>query len=117
MGHVSDADFKRYEHVVNGAYQFADMMLGAYLAMADDNTTLMLISGHGFQSGDLRPNLGAKVVALMRSAFIESWGSWLQRVLSEDTLTFGALNIDIAPTTLSLLGLTAEPKRTGFVRA
>ena len=108
MGHVSDGDFERYSHVVNGAYQLADMMLGAYFALADDNTYLMLMSGHGFQSGAFRPGPQPKGRAANGARLYRELGAIAVRGpgLSEDTLAFGALNIDMAPTALAMLGVS-----------
>ena len=52
---VSDHDFKMYRNVVDMGYMFHDMMLQQLLDIAGDETTVMLISDHGFHSDHLRP--------------------------------------------------------------
>ena len=52
---VNEKDFEIYKDVVAGAYQFHDMMLGTMLSLVDDDTTVMLISDHGFHPDHLRP--------------------------------------------------------------
>ena len=52
---VSDHDFKMYRHVVDMGYVYHDMMLKQLLEYADDDTTVILISDHGFHPDHLRP--------------------------------------------------------------
>jgi len=53
--HIDQKEFDDYKGVVESAYQFHDMMLERSLALIDDNTTVMLISDHGFHSDHQRP--------------------------------------------------------------
>lgn len=55
QNNVSDHDFKMYRNVVDMGYMFHDMMLQQLLDIAGDETTVMLISDHGFHSDHLRP--------------------------------------------------------------
>ena len=52
---ISDHDHRMYRHVVDMGYVFHDMMLKQLLESTDENTTVMLISDHGFHSDHLRP--------------------------------------------------------------
>ena len=56
---VSESDARIYGHVMEGCYRFHDMMLDAMLSYAGDDTTVLLISDHGFQSGTGRPSANA----------------------------------------------------------
>jgi tetratricopeptide (TPR) repeat protein len=101
---VSDVDFDRYRHVVAATYRFHDMLLGTLSALAGPDTTLLLVSDHGFESGGLRQGLDA-------------WASpenWHRRYgiaalagprVQPGAALFGASLLDVAPTTLALLGL------------
>ena len=55
MAHVSAEDAAVYGYVVRGVYRFHDMMLGQLLAVAGPETTVLLVSDHGFYSDHLRP--------------------------------------------------------------
>ena len=52
---VSEEDFEKYKGVIEGGYRFHDMMLGAMMQLVDDDTTLILLSDHGFHPDHLRP--------------------------------------------------------------
>ncbi len=53
---ISESDFDLYGNVVNGAYRFHDMMLGTLLQKAGPDTTVILLSDHGFHPDHLRRN-------------------------------------------------------------
>ena len=53
---VKAEDFAIYQHVVANAYRYHDAMLGTLLSMADENTTVILLSDHGFHPDHLRPS-------------------------------------------------------------
>ena len=52
---VKEEDFELYKEVVRGAYRFHDMMLERLLQLAGPETTIILCSDHGFESGAKRP--------------------------------------------------------------
>ena len=52
---VSEDDFEKYSSVVSTAYQFHDQMLGTLLGKVPDDTTVILMSDHGFHPDHLRP--------------------------------------------------------------
>jgi predicted AlkP superfamily phosphohydrolase/phosphomutase len=52
--HVSQEDFEKYRHVLSTAYRFHDLMLGRLLQLAGDDLTVVLVSDHGFLSGEHR---------------------------------------------------------------
>ncbi|HRZ77308.1 MAG TPA: alkaline phosphatase family protein, partial [Bacteroidales bacterium] len=53
--HIPEDQFELYREVVNGGYIFHDMMLERLLKLAGEDTTVILISDHGFHSDHLRP--------------------------------------------------------------
>ena len=59
MEGVSGEDAAIYQDVMVGCYRFHDMMLEALLSLAGAETTIMLVSDHGFQSGAERPSPNA----------------------------------------------------------
>ena len=55
MEGIDPDDAEIYGPCVAGCYQFQDMMLGAMLQYAGDDTTVILVSDHGFHSDQQRP--------------------------------------------------------------
>ncbi len=106
MEHVSDQDFERYQEVVTGCYRFHDMMLGALLELADDNTTVILLSDHGFHSDDLRPKGSSKIKEGRPVAWHRPYGILVISGpdVRKDQRVYGASLLDIAPTVLATLG-------------
>ena len=103
---VSEDDFALYSQVLGGAYVFHDTMLGALLALAGDDVTVILVSDHGFHPDQMRvrslPNEPAGPAAEHRplGIFVAA-GPGIRR----DGLVSGATLLDICPTVLSLYGL------------
>jgi predicted AlkP superfamily phosphohydrolase/phosphomutase/tetratricopeptide (TPR) repeat protein len=52
---ISEEDFRIYQHVVTTGYIYHDMMLGRLIELAGDDTTVILMSDHGFHPDHLRP--------------------------------------------------------------
>jgi tetratricopeptide (TPR) repeat protein len=108
MAHVSPADFEAFRHVIPGIYHLLDAMLGVLLELAGSQTTLILVSDHGFHSDHLRP----RVQAALDDPHAAMDASW-HRPLGVVTLAgqgiksgpiYGASLLDITPTALTLLG-------------
>jgi predicted AlkP superfamily phosphohydrolase/phosphomutase/tetratricopeptide (TPR) repeat protein len=103
---VNERDFELYKDVVNSAYCYHDLMLGRLLQLAGPETTVILVSDHGFHPDHLRPksvpNEPAGPAAEHRDygIFVASGPG-----IKKDELVFGASLLDIAPTLLSLFGL------------
>lgn len=53
--HIDQEKFDLYKDVITAAYRFHDMMLERMLELADKDTTVMILSDHGFHSDHLRP--------------------------------------------------------------
>ena len=53
---IKEEDFAMYKDVVKGAYRFHDMLLERLLDLAGPETTVILCSDHGFESGSQRPH-------------------------------------------------------------
>ena len=117
MPHVSAADFEIYQEVVDGAYQFMDLLLGRYLELVAPDTHVMLVSDHGFLADQLRApaaarNVGEKIARQYREfGILVCSGPGLKR----DELVFGANLLDVAPTSLALLGVPLSRELEGRV--
>jgi len=98
--------FRHYQGVVDGAYLFHDMMLDRLMQLAGPDTTVMLVSDHGFHSDHLRPSRIPREPAGPAHEH-RPYGIFCLRGpnLKEDELVFGASLLDITPTILTLFGL------------
>ncbi len=103
---IKQEDFEMYKDVVRGAYRFHDMMLERLLKLAGPETTVILCSDHGFESGSQRPHgtprepAGPAIWHRQYGIFVIA-GPGIKR----DERIYGASLIDIAPTVLTLFGL------------
>ncbi len=104
--HIPERDYELYHGVVEAGYRFHDMMLGAMLKLAPQDTTVIVCSDHGFHSDHLRPVALPKEPAAPAiehrdlGMFIVA-GPGIKR----DHLIHGATLLDITPTILTLYGL------------
>lgn len=103
---VSEQDFELYRGVIDATYQFHDLMLGYLLHLAGPETTVILLSDHGFESGSLRtgkiPLTGVGPVSQHReNGIIVMQGPGIRH---HQTL-HGASLLDITPTILQVMGL------------
>ena len=105
MEHVPEETFERYRHVMEACYRFHDMMLGATLQLAGPETTVVLLSDHGYHFDHLRPK------GRVKDTDPVSWHHPLgvlamagPGVRAGQTI-LGANLLDVAPTVLNLLGL------------
>jgi predicted AlkP superfamily phosphohydrolase/phosphomutase/tetratricopeptide (TPR) repeat protein len=115
MPHVPDDDFEIYQHVISGVYQYHDMMLGRLLEIAGAETTVILLSDHGFHHGDQRPAVdahdaspAAKFGGMMNPlAWHRPQGVFVAAGpgIRANQFVHGASLLDVAPTVLALLGL------------
>ncbi len=106
MKNVSDEDFEMYKDVVKGAYRFHDMMLERLLHLAGEDTTVIICSDHGFQSGAFRP-IGTPREPAGPAAWHRQYGMLAMRGkgIKQDERIYGASLIDIGPTILHMFGL------------
>jgi predicted AlkP superfamily phosphohydrolase/phosphomutase/Flp pilus assembly protein TadD len=106
QSHVSERDFRLYGNVVEAAYRYHDMMLATWLSIAGPETTILLLSDHGFNIGQMRleaiPLEPAAPAAEHRDLgiFVMA-GPGIKR----DERIYGATLLDICPTLLTIAGL------------
>jgi predicted AlkP superfamily phosphohydrolase/phosphomutase/tetratricopeptide (TPR) repeat protein len=115
MPHVSAEDATAFGGVITGVYRFHDMLLGRLLDLVGPDTTVMILSDHGFYHDQLRPQVQEHFSDPKKKFGTEmnpvSWHR-LQGVfaaagqaIKRDELFYGMNLLDIAPTILALLGL------------
>lgn len=125
MSHVSDDDFKTYRHVMESTYRYHDLMLGRWMELAGEDSTIMLLSDHGFYHGDARPLANRGHLSGKRAEGVTNdplaWhrpnGVFVVRGpgIKKDTLVHGVSLLDIAPTILALMGLPVPRDMDGSV--
>lgn len=114
---VSGADAERFGGAVAAAYARLDTLIGRWMDMIDDETTLMLISDHGFKSGDIRPRGASAVGGGQAVNWHRIAGSvaFYGNGIRAGTELSDASVLDIGPTVLALLGLPVASDMPGKV--
>lgn len=112
---VSDEQFKNYHYVVEAAYRFHDMMLERLMDLAGAACQVMLVSDHGFESGNKRMlNLpdepGAPALEHRPYGVFAASG-----VSFQNGQVYGASLLDITPTVLNVFGLKSATDMDGVV--
>lgn len=102
---VSDEDFRIYQHVAKATYRAHDMMLQRLIALAGPETTILLVSDHGFHSDQLRPPYTPNVPAGI-TIWHRNQGVFLAKgpAIAANQELLGARLLDIAPTVLHHFG-------------
>ena len=125
LPHVSEEDFKTFRHVIESTYRYHDLMLGRWLELANEDTTVIVLSDHGFYHGEARPLAergrlsGERPEGVHKNPLI--WhrlhGVFVARGpnIKADSLAYGASLLDVAPTILALLGLPVAEDFEGKV--
>ncbi|MGJ8697526.1 MAG: alkaline phosphatase family protein [Verrucomicrobiaceae bacterium] len=126
MAGIPDDDFEIYQHVINATYRAHDMMLQRLLQLAGPDTTVILVSDHGFHSDHLRPKFTPRVpagitvwhrnqgVLLAKGPGIIASGRASDEVQARSQI-YGARLLDIAPTILHAFGLPVGDDMEGRV--
>ena len=113
---IPERDFEVYHNVVSMAYQFHDQMLGTLLKKAGEDTTVILMSDHGFHPDHLRP---ASIPDIPAGPAIEHRDFGILAIagpgIKKDELLHGASLLDVAPTILTLYGLPVGEDMDGKV--
>ncbi|MEW5724728.1 MAG: alkaline phosphatase family protein, partial [Thermodesulfobacteriota bacterium] len=103
---VQERDFELYHQVVTSGYRYHDFLLGALLAEAGEETTVILVSDHGFHSDHLRPRHIPREPA-GPAAQHRHYGVFVIKGpgIKQDDRVYGAGLLDVCPTILAALGL------------
>jgi tetratricopeptide (TPR) repeat protein len=113
---IAERDFELYHDVVSMAYQFHDGMLGTLLEKAGEDTTVILMSDHGFHPDHLRP---ASIPDIPAGPAIEHRDFGILAIQGPGVKTGEVLHgpslLDIAPTILTLYDLPVGEDMDGKV--
>ena len=113
---INQNQFDLYKEVVNSAYRFFDMTLQKLLSLTDENTTIMLVSDHGFTSDSKRqPHspiepAGPASDHREHGVFIACGPN-----IKKDNRIYGATLLDITPTILHAFDLPVGEDMDGRV--
>jgi len=113
---ISPQSYELYNEAVTGAYRFQDMMLGRILQLIDKDTTLIIMSDHGFESGSKRILKMPKYPAAP-SLDHRQFGIFVAMGpnIRKQEKIYGLGLIDIAPTILTHFGLPVGRDMDGKV--
>jgi predicted AlkP superfamily phosphohydrolase/phosphomutase/tetratricopeptide (TPR) repeat protein len=116
MEGVPEPEFGLYKDVVNSAYRLHDLLLGRLLQLAGPDTTVILLSDHGFHSDLLRPQ-HTPMIPSGPTIWHRPLGILAMRghAIKRDERIYGASLLDIAPTVLTLFGLPTGQDMEGRV--
>ena len=111
---VSEAEFDIYNQVVRSGYIYHDMILGKLLKQAGDETAVIIVSDHGFESGPLRPR-HIPLEPAGPAAQHRHYGILVMHGpgIKKDEIVFGASQLDVCPTILTLMGLPVAKDMDG----
>ncbi len=113
---IGERDFELYHNVVSKAYEFHDQMLGTLLKKAGGDTTVILMSDHGFHPDHLRP---AAIPDIPAGPAVEHRDFGILAIsgpgIRKDELLHGPSVLDVAPTILALYGLSVGEDMDGKV--
>ena len=116
LDRIPQDKYEIYNDVVNSAYRFQDMLLGRKLELIDKDTTVIIMSDHGFESGYKRilemPKLNAAPALDHRQfGIFVAMGPNIKK----NEKLFGLNLIDIAPTILHHFNLPIGKDMDGKV--
>jgi Flp pilus assembly protein TadD/predicted AlkP superfamily pyrophosphatase or phosphodiesterase len=109
---------RRFGNAVEGIYRHADSIVGAFLEVMDDNTTLVILSDHGFKLGELHddPSVTHDMRRVSDRFHSEDGILYLYgRGVRSNSTPRNPHLVDITPTVLGLLGLPASEEMPGRV--
>lgn len=113
---IDETNYDIFKDAVKGAYIFQDMMLERKMQLIDSNTTVIVMSDHGFESGSKRI-LNMPKVQAAPSLEHRQFGIFVASGpnIKKNQKVFGMGLIDVAPTILHHFGLPVGKDMDGKV--
>jgi tetratricopeptide (TPR) repeat protein len=101
---LSDEDFNAFSQTVDRCYEYQDAVLADVMTVAGAGTDTLVVSDHGFKSGDQRPETSGRADTGLAPLWHRLYGTII--VSGRDVRAgdiSGATILDIAPTVAALL--------------
>lgn len=118
MAMVTTEEFERFRNAVPRYFEIQDRMLGELLAAAGPDTDVVLLSDHGFRTGDDRPEDVAPYTTGQPAEWHRPWGILVLSGPSFRPVDLGRESIyDVTPTLLYLEGLPIARDMRGRIPA
>lgn len=117
MPTIPEKEYLKFRSAMEANYRWHDTVLGEFLDAADEDTTLLLVSDHGFKWGDFRrqdsSDFHEKTGAMWHRPYgvFFAWGNGVARAKRVD----GATVYDVAPTVLAAMGYPKPADMKGRV--
>jgi len=113
---IPEKDFEIWSGVMESGYRYHDLMLGVLMELAGEDTTIVLMSDHGFHPDHLRPRSiphepAGPAVEHRQLGILAAMGPGIRK----DDLIFGSTVIDVCPTILHHFGLPIGEDMDGRV--
>jgi predicted AlkP superfamily phosphohydrolase/phosphomutase/Tfp pilus assembly protein PilF len=109
--------YLKYRDAIEADYVWHDRVLGEFMEQCDADTTLFVVSDHGFKNGDFRmadsSDFHAKTGAMWHRQYgsFYAWGDGVKR----GATVAGATVFDVAPTMLAAMGYPVPQDMPGRV--
>jgi tetratricopeptide (TPR) repeat protein len=113
---LSDEDFRAFSQTVDRCYEYQDEVLADVVAVAGAGTDTLVVSDHGFKSGDQRPETSGRADTGLAPLWHRLYGTII--VSGRDVRPGdipGATILDIAPTVAALLDVPVARDLEGEV--
>ncbi|MEM7480719.1 MAG: tetratricopeptide repeat protein [Acidobacteriota bacterium] len=113
---VTEGEVRRFGKALEEGYRYADELLGELLAQVSSDTVVMLVSDHGFFTGEARPTSDPSDFAAGAPQWHREFGVFVAAGPGVERGTVrGASVFDVAPTVLAALGLPVPDDMPGKV--
>ncbi|HEX6160335.1 MAG TPA: alkaline phosphatase family protein, partial [Thermoanaerobaculia bacterium] len=110
---IAQSSFRKYWPTVANYYAEIDRLIGEWMNVLPDDTTVIIMSAHGFRWGKTRP----RVQPIGRSALQDHRGSGMFIAYGNHVVRSGGSRTvslyDIVPTVLTILGLPKSAEMPG----
>ncbi len=117
MPDIPVEDYEKYKTAIEANYVWHDQVLGEFMDLADEHTTIFLVSDHGFKSGDRRRDDSSDFHAKTGAQWHRTHGvfhAWGYGVAKGASIK-GATTLDVAPTILASMGYPKPDDMPGKV--
>lgn len=112
---VSEADFQAFRDAVDRYYEYQDEVLAGLLRLEGPDTVTLVVSDHGFKTGDVRPKTSGRADIGMAPLWHRLYGVVFAhgKPVRAGTAIAQASIFDVAPTILALLRVPLSRELAG----